>query len=249
MEWLALFDVTQIEGWMEAGGYLLLFGMLLSCGLGVPIPEDIPLTLAGFFVAQGKMNLAFASVAAWCGIIGGDCILYHLGSKYGLNITKVPLIGKHVTQSRIEKAEKLFDRYGVWVVAVGRLFAGIRGAMVVAAGTIRFNFAKFFIADGLAALVSGGLFIALGHWGGKTVGDPKKFMTEVVEPYKHWFFLGLSIVIVLVILYIWWRHKRHKALGDVAIEKAEHAADRKPSPSLKDKESPVLQEVPCDKSK
>lgn len=72
MEWLALFDVTQIESWMEAGGYLLLFGLLLSCGLGVPIPEDIPLTLAGFFVAQGKMNLAIASIAAWCGIIGGD---------------------------------------------------------------------------------------------------------------------------------------------------------------------------------
>ena len=42
------------------------------------------------------------------------------------------------------------------------MFAGIRGAMVVAAGAMRFNFIKFVIADGLAALVSGGLFVWLG---------------------------------------------------------------------------------------
>ncbi|HEX2971202.1 MAG TPA: DedA family protein [Tepidisphaeraceae bacterium] len=243
MELLAWLDVTQIENWMEAGGYLLLFGLLLSCGLGVPIPEDIPLTLAGFFVAQGKMHLALASVAAWCGIIGGDCILYNLGRKYGLNIIKVPLIGKHVTHQRIERAELLFERYGVWVVAIGRLFAGIRGAMVVAAGTIRFNFVKFIIADGLAALVSGGAFIALGYWGGITVGDPKQFMEQTVAPYKHWFFTGLVVVVVLVVLYIWWRRKRHQAISDVAIEKV--ARQAKPTPTLQE----VVPECPLAKSK
>ena len=225
MEFLALFDVDQVRDWMEVGGYFLLFGLLFSCGLGVPVPEDIPLTLAGFFVAQGKMHLAYAAVIAWCGIIGGDCVLYHLGKKYGLNITRLPMVGKHVTAARIQRAEHLFDRYGIWVVAIGRMFAGIRGAMVVAAGTIKYNFVKFLIADGLAAIVSGGLFVALGYWGGKKIGDPKKFIDETVTPYKHWFFGGLAIVVVLVILYIWWRHRRHETLSDVALEKVEHVAE------------------------
>ena len=30
-----------------AGGYYVLFGLLFSCGLGVPIPEDVPLLVAG----------------------------------------------------------------------------------------------------------------------------------------------------------------------------------------------------------
>ena len=210
---------------MEVGGYFLLFAMLFSCGLGVPIPEDIPLTLAGFFVAQGKMNLAIASVVAWCGIIGGDCVLYHPGKTYGLNITKLPMIGKHVTRARIEKAEHLFEHYGIWVVGIGRMFAGIRGAMVVAAGTIRYNFVRFVIADGLAALVSGGLFVALGHWGGRKIGDPQKFFDEVVTPYKHWFFVGMVVVAAVIALYIWWRRKRHKTLADVAMAKAEHVVE------------------------
>ncbi len=203
---LAVFglDLQHVEGWMQAGGYFLLFGLLFSCGLGLPLPEDIPLLLAGFAVAQGKMNIVVAGALAWSGIIGGDIVLYHFGKKYGLHITKIPFIGKHVTEKRIARAEHLFERYGVWVVAVGRLFAGIRGAMVVAAGATRFNFMKFLIADGLAALVSGGMFIALGWWGGKSIGDPAK-VAEKIAPYKHWISLGILLVAVLVILWIWWR--------------------------------------------
>src|SRR3954468_22695287 len=132
------FSFTQVEGWLQAGGYFVLFGLLFACGLGLPLPEDVPLIIAGALVANGKMHLAVAAVCAWCGIIGGDIVLYHLGKKFGLEITRVPFIGKHLTKERIEKVELLFAKYGIWVVAIGRMFAGIRGAMVVAAGAIRF---------------------------------------------------------------------------------------------------------------
>ena len=181
MELLAVFSPEQVERWFEWGGYFILFGLLFACGLGLPLPEDIPLLAAGYFVAQGKMNLVIASILAWCGIIGGDICLYYFGRRYGLNITRVPFIGKHVTRERILRAEELFERYGIWVVAVGRMFAGIRGAMVVAAGTIRFNFIKFLIADGLAAIVSGGLFVALGYWAGKTLGSISEMREKIKD--------------------------------------------------------------------
>jgi hypothetical protein len=31
---------------------------------------------------------------------------------------------------------------------------------------------------------------------------------------------------VLVILYVWWRKRKHKTLSDVALEKAEHVAEK-----------------------
>ena len=179
-------------------GYFVLFGLLFSCGLGVPIPEDLPLLVAGALVGSGHMNLVGAGVLAWCGIIGGDCMLYFFGYKYGLNITKVPLIGKHVTKPRILKAEALFSNHGVWVVAVGRLFAGIRGAMVIAAGTIRFNFLKFVIVDGLAALVSGGLFIWLGYKFGQNLPT----VAHAIHHFGGWILAG---VITLVVAFIAWK--------------------------------------------
>ena len=194
------------------GGYFVLFGLLFSCGLGVPIPEDIPLLVAGALIGSGHMSLVPAAIMAWCGIIGGDCVLYLMGHHFGLNITRVPVLGKHVTKSRILRAEKLFEHYGIWVVAVGRLFAGIRGAMVIAAGTIRYSFIKFLIADGLAALVSGGLFIYLGI----KFGENLKSVAHAIHE-GGWWVLGTIVIVVAVFVMLKIRAARK--------EKAERAAE------------------------
>ncbi|HEV8290524.1 MAG TPA: DedA family protein [Tepidisphaeraceae bacterium] len=216
--------IDRVLDLMNRGGigYAVLFGMLFLCGLGLPVPEDIPLIVSGILIGSGKMHLAIAAPLAWAGIIGGDCVLYMLGRSYGLNITRLPFVGKHLTKARIEKAEKLFERWGIWVVAIGRLFAGIRGAMVVAAGTLRFNFIKFVIADGLAALVSGGLFMFLGYKVGQNI--------HKIHRYKHWIVLGFVIVGILAVIYFLWRQKRHKTLGEVALDKAKDVAEKTEKP-------------------
>lgn len=214
-----LFKVEQL---MRAGGYFVLFGLLFACGVGLPLPEDIPLTIGGFLVAKGALGLLGTAIAGWCGIIGGDLLLYNFGRQYGLNITKVPFIGKHVTEQRIRQAELLFDRYGIWVVAIGRLFAGVRGAMVIAAGTIRFNLLKFIIADGLAALVSGGMFILLGHWVGKNLGSIEqleKFRKEKIAGIEHWVILGLVVAASVFVAYAWWRKQAKARAGEVLMSK------------------------------
>ncbi len=205
--------LDTVQHWVDLGGYYVIFALLFACGLGLPLPEDVPLILGGYFVATGHLHLAIVAIVSWCGIIGGDIVLYHLGKRYGLNITRVPFVGKHVTRERIEHAERLFDRWGIWVVAVGRLFAGIRGAMVIAAGAIRFNFIKFLIADGLAAIVSGGLFIWLGHFAGKKLGDLNALRAKI-QHYEHYVFLALALIAVAFIAYLWFRKRRHKTLAD-----------------------------------
>ena len=184
-------------------GYFVMFGLLFSCGLGVPIPEDIPLLVAGALVGSNHMHPLYAAIAAWCGIIGGDCVLYYLGHRFGLNITKIPVIGKHVTKVRIMRAQRLFEQYGVWVVAVGRLFAGIRGAMVIAAGTIRYSFPKFLVADGLAAIVSGGLFIYLGMKFGENLGP----VARKVHQGGYWVF---GVIAILLVAFIFWKVRTAK---------------------------------------
>src|SRR4051812_7635863 len=222
MDLLAMIHLERVAELMDIGiaGYFVLFGLLFSCGLGMPLPEDIPLLVSGMLVGQHRMHVWAVAICAWCGIIGGDCVLYYMGHRFGLNITKVPFIGKHVSKDRILQAEHLFEKYGIWVVAVGRLFAGIRGAMVVAAGTIRFNFIKFIIADGLAALVSGGMFMYLGYKVGQNI--------DKITKYKGWIALGFIIVGVLASIYLIWRSRRHKTLAEVALDKAQSVAEKSP---------------------
>jgi membrane protein DedA with SNARE-associated domain len=212
---------TVVQDWMTAGGYFALFGLLFACGLGLPLPEDVPLLAAGVMIANGKMHFVVAGICAWCGIVGGDICLYHLGKRYGLNITKVPFVGKHVTKARIERAEGLFVKYGVWVVAVGRLFAGIRGGMVVAAGAIRFKFWRFLIADGLAALVSGGLFIALGTW----LGNRLREHEAEISRYKTYVFATAIVIAVLAFVVSRVRKRRQAALEREAAKRGADAPE------------------------
>jgi membrane protein DedA with SNARE-associated domain len=213
MEIVGLINLERVAELMDIGwaGYVVLFGLLFSCGLGMPLPEDIPLLVAGMLVGAGRMHLLWIAVAGWCGIIGGDCILYYMGHRFGLNITRVPFVGKHVTKDRIVQA-----------VAVGRLFAGVRGAMVVAAGTIRFNFIKFLIADGLAALVSGGLFV----WLGMKFGQNLHFISKKIHEYGEWVFVGLVVAALGVAAYYWWRKRGHRGPSEIAADTMEKVAEK-----------------------
>ena len=169
----------------------------------------MPLLLAGWFVAKGQMNLATAGIFAWLGIIGGDCMLYGFGRRYGMKVTEAPLIGRHINRRQIENLHGKFEAYGVWVVGVGRLFAGVRGAMVLVAGTIRFNFVHFIIADGLAAILSGGLFMGLGYWGEKKFGDLHKLRGDI-EQYQRLVLLGLIVAVIGIACYVVWNRRRRR---------------------------------------
>lgn len=223
MHLLSMIHLERVVQLIDIGwaGYLVLFGLLFSCGLGMPLPEDIPLLVSGMLVGAGRMHLAIVAICAWCGIIGGDCVLYYLGHRFGLNITRVPYIGKHVSKERIVQAERLFDKYGVWVVAVGRLFAGIRGAMVVAAGTIRFSFIKFVIADGLAAVVSGGLFI----WLGMKFGQNLHYIETKIHRYGEWVFWGVVLIALGIAFYYWWKRRGHRGPSEIAVDTIEKVAE------------------------
>jgi membrane protein DedA with SNARE-associated domain len=208
------FTFTTVQNWITTrgffGGVAVTFLLLFACGLGLPLPEDIPLIIAGAFLCTDTRSWIITGVAAWCGIIGGDICLYLMGRRYGMEITRVPFVGKHVTRERIERVGTMFEKYGVGVVAIGRLFAGIRGAMVVCAGTIRFNFIKFVIADGIAAIVSGGLFMLLGHWIGEQLNDP--VARKKIEEAKALILVAAIVLACLFVAWIIWRRRHVEGL-------------------------------------
>jgi membrane protein DedA with SNARE-associated domain len=86
------------------------------------------------------------------------------------------------------------------------MFAGIRGAMVVVAGTTRFTFWKFLLADGIAALFSGGLFVFLGYQFGRNMD----VLREHVEEGKKWTLLVAAVIAIAFGVWIY-LHRKNKA--------------------------------------
>ena len=82
--------------------------------------------------------------------------------------------------------------------------------MVIAAGAIRFNFVKFVIADGIAALVSGGLFVYLGYLAGKHFGSVADVRRRI-DQYEQYVLIGAILVATVFVTCLLWRHRRRKA--------------------------------------
>src|SRR4051812_11735766 len=77
--------------------YLIIFGILVACGLGFPLPEDVPLIIAGYMCSQEDMEVPWALLVTIAGVLMGDTILFYLGRKMGMRFlgsTRVQMLFK-----------------------------------------------------------------------------------------------------------------------------------------------------------
>ena len=77
--------VSNLEG---LAAYGAIFGVLFSCGLGMPIPEDITILTAGHLAYLENIDLYMAMGVCLCGVLVGDFILFSLGRHYGKTFTR-----------------------------------------------------------------------------------------------------------------------------------------------------------------
>jgi hypothetical protein len=66
------------------------------------------------------------------------------------------------------------------------------------------------LADGVAALVSGGMFMYLGFYLGNRLNE------GTVEHFKHWFFAGVGVVAVGCLIWFVWRSRRARLAAERA---------------------------------
>ena len=99
--------LSQLEG---VTAYSAIVGLLLICGLGIPLPEDITLIAAGILSAVGSISFFGAILAGLIGVLAGDAFLYSVGRIYGRRAFNLPLIRRIMTPRRVALAERKIMR-------------------------------------------------------------------------------------------------------------------------------------------
>jgi membrane protein DedA with SNARE-associated domain len=149
--------------WTIEHGYPVLFGMLLFSGLGIPIPEDVPLIAAGVLARHGGMSVLEASVACSVFVLCRDLAVYGLGYRFGETLLENRWGRKLVREKDLRRVEGKVRDNGAAVVFIGRFLPGLRAAVFFAAGKAKIPPAKFLAVDALAAVVSIPAFIVAGY--------------------------------------------------------------------------------------
>lgn len=107
-----LVDVNKI---LEAGGLIILALILLAeTGLliGFFLPGDTLLFAAGFFAAQGRINIVWALVLLFLGTFIGNILGYEIGKRTGRRIFKSEE-ALFFSKENIVLAEGFYKRHGV----------------------------------------------------------------------------------------------------------------------------------------
>lgn len=180
--------LSQLDGFTA---YSAIVGLLLICGLGVPLPEDITLIAAGILAALGSISLWGAMLAGFFGVMIGDAFLYTVGRIYGRRAFQLPVIRSIMTPRRISLAERKIVRNSHFICFTARFLPGLRSPIFLMSGIMGVRPVVFYGLDGLAALISVPFWVFVGFKIGENFDTAVKFAERVQ--------LSVGVVVVIFV--------------------------------------------------
>jgi membrane protein DedA with SNARE-associated domain len=193
---------------LDASGpmpYVMVFLILIACGLGVPIPEDITLFAAGMLAYYGNVDENIIVAVSFVGIMLGDSIIFVMGRRYGGHWVKKGFLARILPLERLNQVEKKFAEHGNKIIFAARFMPGLRALVYFCAGTLKLPYRIFLFYDGAAATISVPTIIYLVHH----FGDKVDAIIKVIRKAQH----GIIIAILVVILFyvVKWFFSRRKS--------------------------------------
>jgi membrane protein DedA with SNARE-associated domain len=211
--------INHLSTMTATEAYLWLAGVLLLCGLGLPMPEDISLIAAGYFAYKEVLDVHLAFAICFTAVIVGDSMAFFMGRYFGRRVLQGRFARRYFTPRRQLRVRAYFRKFGSKVVVVGRFTPGFRFTIFFTAGTLHLRPSVFFIYDFAAAAFSVPVLVYAAWFFGGQIDRVVKYARQT----EHGIFLVVLIVVAVIAFKAWRRHK-HKA------ERAALAASTPASP-------------------
>jgi membrane protein DedA with SNARE-associated domain len=152
-------------------GYLALFLLVILGNIGLPVPEETILILAGYMCWRGELNLFIVLAIGIVSAVGGDNVGYWLGHRWGkatLQRHASWLLGH---PDRLAMMQDFVAKRGGLAVFIARFVPGLRFMAGPLAGALGMPFPTFFLANLLGAVSYVPVVVALGYGIGYGVGE------------------------------------------------------------------------------
>jgi len=194
-----------LEFLIEHGSYLAIVSVLILCGCGLPIPEELPVITAAVLSAEAMLNPWFAYISCIVGAILGDCVMYWIGYHWGHSLLKEhPRFAHLLKAEREQKYEQRIQQHGLRVLFIARFMVVVRGPVFMSAGVLRVSFWRFLLAD----LLCGTIVVSIFFWLSYAFGSQ---IAQVVRNAE----IGITAVAILAVVvgvgYFLWRRRRRLA--------------------------------------
>lgn len=193
-------------------GYLAVFLILLACGFGLPIPEDITLVAGGIISGLDYANVHIMFGVCMAGVLIGDSTMFLIGRYFGVRVLRWRWVNWLLPPHRYALVQEKFDKYGNRLLFIARFLPGLRSPIFLTAGmTRRVSYLRFLALDGFAALISVPVWVYLGYFG----ADNHEWLLMWMHRGQTGVFVALGVAGLLVAAYFlrrWIKRRRYQRL-------------------------------------
>jgi membrane protein DedA with SNARE-associated domain len=201
---------TYLEAIPPLAVYVMVGVVIGVESLGIPLPGEIVLVGAALLASRQTLDISpvAVGVAATLGAVIGDTIGYSVGRRYGMGLFE--RLGRrfphHFGPGHVALAKKLFARWGVWAVFLGRFVALLRILAGPLAGALRMRYPRFLAANALGGLCWAGGTTAAVYYAGVAA---ERWLSRF-----SWIAFALAVV-VGVIFTLLVRRRTAEAIADL----------------------------------
>ena len=192
-----------VSAYIQHFTYAGLLGVLILCGMGLPIPEDVALLAGGFLVHRGVVRYPTTMAVALVGVVVGDNLLFFLGRHFGTGLVAYLGLGRPRSRRQIAWLKDFMRRHGHRAIFYARFVAGLRALVYLTAGSLGVKPLRFFFYDLAGAAISVPIVVTLGYVFGGQIEVVLQYIGGVEK--LIWLLLALSAVVVATRMLIFTR--------------------------------------------
>jgi len=179
-------------------GYLGIFLVVVLGNIGLPVPEETVLALAGYLVWSGRLQLLPVLIVGIVSAVAGDNLGYWVGRRYGRRA--VERYARWLLKpGRVLVAERFIRQYGALAVCIARFVGGFRFLAGPLAGAVGLPIRSFLFGNVLGAILFVPYAVGIGLAFGHGVGPYLARIQHVLEGIGR---LVLAGVVLLVVLWV-----------------------------------------------
>jgi membrane protein DedA with SNARE-associated domain len=152
-----------VSAYIQHFSYAGLLMVLILCGMGLPVPEDLALLAGGFLAYRGVTGYPQTLVIALIGVVAGDNSLFFLGRRFGTGLVSYLTFRRPGSQQQVDRLRDFMHRHGHRAIFYARFLAGARALVYVTAGSLGIEFSRFLVYDLLGAVISVPIVVTIGY--------------------------------------------------------------------------------------
>jgi membrane-associated protein len=169
--------------------------------LGMVLPGETALLVAGYFCHEKVLSLPVMIVVAVLCAIAGDSVGYLFGYRFGPAL-RGSRLGRRVGEPRWDRVDRFLKRHGGKAVLLGRLTALLRALVPSMAGMSSMHYRTFVVWNVIGGVLWGTGCVVLGYVFASALYE--------VERYLTWGPLAVLAVVVVVAVLLHLRTRRRE---------------------------------------